>query len=71
MVWACRRLGLVAGLGLLPFAEDKLVVSADKTSIVSAGRTSVVSADKTSEVSQDIPRLFNTRGRPRRPLCFP
>ena len=53
------------------FAEDKAVVSADKTSVVSADKTSVVSADKTSVVSadktsvvsQDIPILFTTQGR--------
>ena len=89
--WTCRRLGLVAafhlslGPGLLVFAEDKPVVSADKTSVVSAGKTSVVSADetsaatadKTSVVSQDIPKALWTQGRPLRgrpcvdkePLC--
>jgi len=35
------------------FAEDKAVVSADKTSVVSADKTSVASADKTSVVSAD------------------
>ena len=56
--------------GFLVFAEDKPVVSADKTSVVSAGKTSVVSADKTSVVSadktsvvsQDIPVLWRTQG---------
>ena len=54
------------------FAEDKPVVSADKTSVVSADKTSVVSADKTSAVSadktsvvsQDIP--MGLRRRPQR-----
>ena len=41
------------GLGFPVFAEDKAVVSADKTSVVSADKTSVVSADKTSVVSAD------------------
>ena len=85
-LWSCRRLGLVAafhlslGLGLLLFAEDKTVVSADKTSVVSVGKTSVVSADKTSVVSadktsvvsQDIPFLLTTQGAAEGgPLCSP
>ena len=52
------------------FAEDKPVVSADKTCVVSADKTSVVSADKTSVASadeksvvcQDIPMVLWTQG---------
>ena len=67
-------------LGICVFAEDKPVVSADKTSVVPAGKTSVVSADKTSAaaadktsvVSQDIPFLLTTQGAAEGgPLCSP
>ena len=61
-------------LGNLVFAEDRPVVSADKTSVVSACKTAVVAADttsaaaadKTSVVSQDICKVLWTQGWPLR-----
>ena len=70
--------------GFLVFAEDKPVVSADKTSVGSADETSGVSADKTSAaaaaktpaVSQDISRALWTMrwecfGRPQMSSLLP